>query len=217
MAETQVISWDQVNVDESISDAEQASSNDISNATPVGKFLCTIMGCDAIEKSFSKYNCIAANMKMRIDQVINIEQVIFDDKGKAIVREGEPVKKVQPVPADKAEKINALYVGRFVFDEINLLNVLEKEAMKNRRLFVAKKMRLITSDAKEIKTAAWAGSIGRQVIVETEWNSWKDKVTGEMRKNVKVGWSGYDFAPAATVAGGVTHIDSPADTEEFDI
>ncbi len=205
MAETQVIPWDQVNVDETITEADQAASNDLSVTTPVGRFLCTIVECNAVEKNFKNYACIAANLKLQIDSVIKIEQPIID-KGQPVKRNGEVIMKVQDIPADKLQGINALFAGRFIFDDINLFSPLEKEAMKNRRLFVAKRLRLISPTAKEIKTNAWPGAAGRKVIVETEHNSWEDKLTKEVKRNVKIGWSGYDYAPDGNSAdaGGDT-------------
>jgi len=226
MADVQVTPWDQVNVDEEISETDQAASNDISMSTPVGKFLCTVVACDAIENAMSAYTCYQANLKMRIDKVVKIEQPVFDKDKKPIVRNGEPVKKVLDVPADQVAKINALYAGRFIFDGINLYNPAEKEAMKNRRLFVAKRLGLITPQATSLPTSAWPGSIGRQVIVETEHNSWKikDKATGietgEIGRNVKVGWSGYDYTANAVIGAGGgqgTGADTSFNVEEFDI
>jgi len=222
MSETQVTPWDQVDVDEDITETDQAASNDISMSTPVGKFLCTVVACDAIENAMNAYTCYQANLKMRIDSVVKIEQVVTDKDKKPIVRNGEPVKKVLDVPADQVEKINALYAGRFIFDGINLFNPAEKEAMKNRRLFVAKRLGIMTDMAKNLPTSAWPGSVGRQVIVETEHNSWADKVTGEIKSNVKVGWSGYDYAAnagAGVVGAGATMTgeDTSFDPETFDI
>lgn len=209
MAETQVTPWDEINVDEAISETEQKASENLSVQTPVGRFLCTIVECNAVEKNFKLYSCYAANLKMRIDQVLKIEQPIMDGD-KPLKRNGEAVLKVQDIPASKIDGINALYAGRFIIDDVNLFNPMEKEAMKNRRLFVAKKIGLIKGNDTALKTSAWPGAVGLRVIVETEWNSWKDKDTAEVKKNVRVGWSGYDFAP-----------NNGADTsfypEEFDI
>ena len=224
MSDVQVTPWDQVDVDEEITETDQAASNDISMSTPVGKFLCTVVACDAIENAMNAYTCYQANLKMRIDSVLKIEQVVMDKDKKPIVRNGEPVKKVLDVTVDQVEKINSLYAGRFIFDGINLFNPAEKEAMKNRRLFVAKRLSIMTEKAKSLPTSAWPGAIGRQVIVETEHNSWEDKTTGEIKNNVKVGWSGYDYAAntGAGVAGagagaGGQGEDTSFNTEEFDI
>lgn len=219
MSETQVTPWDQINVDEEITETEQSASDNISVQTPVGLFLCTVVECGAVEKNFKNYTCYAANLKMRIDSVLEIEQAIIDN-GKPVKRNGEIVKKVQAVPAEKIDSINNLYTGRLIFDDINLFNPAEKEAMKNRRLFVAKRIGLITPQSTELKTSAWPGAVGRQVIVKTEWNSWKNKDTDEVKKNVKVSWDGYDYAANA---GGLTQpvdgeeADTSFNTEEFDI
>lgn len=214
MAETQVTPWDQINVDESITETDQAASNNLSVQTPVGKFLCTVVECGAIENQMKAYTCYAANLKMRIDKVLKIEQVILDN-GQPIKRNGEIVKKVQDIPADKADGINALYAGRFIFDGINLFNPAEKEAMKNRRLFVAKRLQIITPQATALPTSAWPSAIGRQVIVETAHNSWEDKLTKEVKSNVKVTWDGYDYA--VNGGGQATGADTSFNPDEFDI
>lgn len=218
MAETQVTPWDQINVDETITETEQASSNDLSTQTPVGHFLCTVVECGAVEKNFKNYSCYAANLKMRIDRVIKLEQTIIDN-GKPVKRNGEIVKKIQDVASDKIDSVNALYAGRFIFDDVSLFNPLEKETTKNRRLFVAKRLQLITPQSTELKTSAWPGAIGRQTIVKTTWNTWKDKDTGEIKKNVRVDYfDGYDYAAnAGGATGQTTGADTSFNTEEFDI
>ena len=197
MAETQITPWDQVNVDESITDTEQAASNDISTSTPVGKFLCRILECNAVEKNFKAYTCYAANLKFAIEKILELEQPLLDDKGQELKRNGEVALKKQPIPADKIEHFEMLHAGKFLFDDVNLYNPAEKEAMKKRRLFVAKKLQIITPQSVELPTSAWANAIGKKVIIETEWNTWKDKTTGEIKKNVKVAWSGYELADMA--------------------
>jgi hypothetical protein len=215
MADTQVIPWEQVNVDEEITETDQSASDNISVQTPVGQFLCTVTECGAVEKNFKAYSCYAANLKMQIDRVIKIEQTILDN-GQPVKRNGEIIKKVQDVPADKTEKINALYVGRFLFDDINLYNPMEKAAMKNRRLYVAKRLQIITPQSTALPTSAWVGAINKQVLVTTEWNSWKDKDTDEVKKNVKIGWSGYDYAKNAGRVDGAVNAGANQ-SEEFDI
>lgn len=222
MADTQTTPWDQINVDESVSEAEQAASNDISTSTPVGKFLCRVVECNAVEKSFKAYSCYAANLKLTIEKVIEIEQPIIDDKGQPIKRDGEIVQKIQPIPADKVDHFNNLHSGKFIFDDVNLFNPAEKEAMKNRRLFVAKNLQIITPDAVQLPTAAWANSVGCKTILTTEHNSWKDKTTGDIKKNVKVAWSGYELAETAyndDVPFGDDNNAEPenSDNEGFDI
>jgi len=187
-------SWDTIDVDETITATDHAVSNNLDIQTPVGVFLCEVLECTPIEKTFKAYSCMAAKLKMKIVDVLKVEQPLIDSKGQQIKREGEIVKKIQDIPANKKANVSALHVGRFVFDEINLAHPKEKDAMRNRRLFVAKKLGIITDQSTNLTTAMWAGAVGRQALVTTEWNSWEDKITQEIRKNVKVSWSGYDFA-----------------------
>ncbi|WP_273050855.1 hypothetical protein, partial [Pseudoalteromonas sp.] len=155
MADTQITPWNEINVDEDISEADQSASNDLSTTTPVGRLLCTVVECDAVEKSFKNYSCYAANLKMQIDSILKIEQPIIDN-GKPVKRNGEVIMKVQDIPENKIQEFNSLFAGRFVFDDVNLFSPSEKEAMKKRRLFVAKKLRLISPNATKIKTSVWA-------------------------------------------------------------
>lgn len=198
MVDTQVTPWDEIDVDESVSEIEQEASNDISMSVPVGKFLCTVVECNAVEKNFDKYTCVAAATKFQINEVIEIETVVLDKNQKPLIRDGEVVKKVIPVIAVDIEKINTLNAGKFIKDDITLHHVSEKPGTKSRRVFIAKKIGIITRAATEIKTKDWANSIGKKVIVITDWNQWKDKNTDEVRKNVRVKWDGYETAPAPT-------------------
>lgn len=198
MADTQTYNWDEVNVDETLSKADHEGAADLSNSTPVGKLLVTIVESKAVEKTFKEYSCIAANLKMRIDSVLEIEKPVIDDKGQPLKRNGEPVMKRQPIADDEKAKADMLYCGRFVFDDVNLHNQKEKEAMKKRRIFIANKVGIITGDTAKITGAMWGKDIiGKQAVVTTEWNAWEDKVTKEIKRNVKVAWDGYDFAETA--------------------
>jgi hypothetical protein len=225
MTETQTINWDLINATDTIDEAALAASEDISAQSPVGKFICTIMEpVEAIEKQFKAYSCYAAKLKMRIDAVLKIEQPVFDDKGAPIKRNGDFIMKVQDVPADKLAAISAKYSGRFVFDEIPLAHPKEKEAMKNRRLFVARRIGIISPQSVQLTSQQWQGAANRQVVIITEWNTWTDKDTDEKKKNVKVAWDGYDYAPANGSGGWNGGNGKPApghdtsfDPAEFDI
>ena len=208
MADTQTYDWDAVNVDESISEADQKASENLSTGSPVGKFLVTIVECAAVEKAFTSYSCIAANLKMRIDSVLELEQEVYDDKGQLVKRNGEVLMKRMPVAGEAKAKADALYCGRFIFDDVNLYHAMEKEAMKKRRIYVAKKIGLITSDSAKLTGAMWKNSPGKQVVVATEWNYWKDKNSGEQKRNVKVGWDAYDFASTAGAVAEATDFSS---------
>lgn len=186
--------WDQVDVEESITASDQKQSNSLDIQTPVGRLLCSVVECVPVEKNFDKYTCMAAKLKMKINGLVKLEQPLLNADGTPVKREGEIVMKVQDIPAEKKSEYEALFLGQFIFDEILLFHPKEKEATKRRRLFVAKKLGLITPSAQSIGAKEWAAAPGRDVIVTTEWNAWKDKNTGDLKRNVKVGWSGYEFA-----------------------
>lgn len=206
MAETQTYNWDEVEVNETITDEDQKAAENISSSYPVGKFLCTISASIARENAMAAYTCIAAVWKLRIDSVLELEQPVFDDKGQPVKRNGEQLIKVLPV-ADKAKKeADALHVGRFLpEDNINLFHIKEKEGMKKRRHHIAKRAGLISGGgSQELPAKSWGpGSVGRQVVVTTEWNEYAEKdkttkqLTGKMMKNVKIAWDGYDYAEVA--------------------
>lgn len=208
------IDWDVIDVDEEISESEQQQSNDLDITTPAGQYKFEVVSCDAVEKTFNKYSCIAAKLKMKITGILKIEQPLIDDKGQPVKRNGEVVKKVQLVKKSNRDKVDALYIGRFIFDEINLYNPAEKEAMKNRRLFVAKRLGIISPVSTVLPTSAWKNASGCTGIVETENNSWEKD--GELKSNVKVKWSGYDFIKQSD-AKNAKAAQADNDTEAFDI
>ncbi len=220
------LTWDEVDTDEEITQDEQVASQDISLTSPVGKFLCKITEVYPEEKTFNAYSCSAAVLKMRIDDVIEFERVLMGDDKKPIMHQGEEVKKVQKVPEDLKKIIMDLINGQFIKDDVNLFHPKEKPNTKKRRLFVAKKIGILKPNESKLPTSAWPGAVGNNVIVTTAWNHWKDKNTGEAKKNVKVLWDGYEFAPAfndsdidGTIKGGGDSVevgDTSFNTDEFD-
>lgn len=201
MADTQTYDWDSVHADEAITEQDQKAAENLSSSSPVGKFLCTIVESTAKENAMKEYTCMAASWKMRIDSVLELEQPVFDDKGVPVKRDGEQLMKVLPVKDDAKKAADLLCAGRFIFDDINLVHMKEKEGMKKRRLFIAKRAGLITNASTKMTARMWGpGAIGKQVVVTTAWNTWKDKNTGERKRNVKVTFDGYDYPEVAGAA-----------------
>ncbi|MFQ6610085.1 MAG: hypothetical protein ACE5D7_04720 [Fidelibacterota bacterium] len=223
MSET--LGWDQIDIQEEITEEEQKASDNISSTTPVGVFIITVVSSTPEEKTFNAYSCYAAKLKMRIEEVLKIEQPLLDGNGKKIMHEGKVVNRVQVVKPENAEKIKTLFAGQFIIDDINLFNPKEKEAMKKRRLFVAKKLGLINNMSRDMSSSVWANVAGSRAIVTTEWNHWKDKMTGQPKKNVKVAWDGYEYAPRETgmedkdldASFDIEAMDNQEKDEEFDI
>jgi hypothetical protein len=209
MADVQTYEWDQVDVDENVTETDLKQADNLGTGSPVGKFLCTLEDITARENQMKAYTCMAADLKLRIDRVIELEQPLVDEKtGQVIKRNNEVVMKRAPVKPEKQAEADAVYGGQYLYDTVNLANPKEKPTMKNRRLFVAKRLNIITDGATVIPTRAWPGAKGRQVIITTEWNHWEDKVTGEKKKNVKVAFDGYDF-PGNNGAGKVSAPPAP--------
>ena len=216
MSETQVTPWDEINVDETVSETDQAASEDISQAIPVGKFVCSIIECDAVEKVFKNYSCYAANLKMKIEDVLSVEQPLKDEKGNIIKRNGEVVMKVIDVGPEQKEKINALYNGRLIFDSIFLYDKREKDSVRNRRHFVAKKIGIMSPTSSSLSTSAWPNTVGRKVTVSTERRTWKDD--DNITKNtVKVAWGGYEAYSDQGPGENVASDDTSFDPDSFDI
>ncbi len=208
MAETVEMNWNEVDVDENISEQDQKASENVGVTTPVAKMLCTVAESSAVEKTFKEYSCIAASLKFRIDDVYELEMPVLDKNNNPIMRDGEPLVKRRPLNDKERAEANALYAGRTLFDEVNLYHAKEKEGMKNRRLFVAKRIGLISTESSQLTTKMWAAAPGKQTILTTEWNHWKDKMSGEARKNVRVGFSGYEAVKNAANQ-------APQDDEDF--
>lgn len=200
MADT-VIEWDSVVVSEKVTAADIKKAEQLSAQNPVGLFLCDVVDVTPLEKNLKEYSCVAAQLKLRVKRVLEIEKPVFDDAGKAVVRNGEPLMKVSPVldPKEK-EELDNLHGGLLMTDEVNFYNEKEKERMKNRRLFVARKIGILDEHSCELNGQMWRNAKGKEVIVRTEWNGWVDKVTKEAKKNVKVAFDGYESAATLTEA-----------------
>ena len=186
-----VLAWDEVSVDEPVTQDDYEQSRDISNTKPVGLFLCSITGIQPVEKNLKVYTCATASLDLRIDDVLEIEKPVFDDDGKPVLRNGEQLVKAMPVDGEEKAKANAVSKGTMLDDDVMLYHPSEKENTKRRRLYVAQQIGIIGPNDTKLTGDMWKKAVGMQVLVRTEWNSWKDKDTGEVKRNVKVGWDGY--------------------------
>ena len=82
MAEVTKMDWNEVaemaDVDEEISAQDQKDSEDIGfKSFPVGMFLVEVLESCGIEAALSNYTCIAANLKLGIQAIIEVEQDIL--------------------------------------------------------------------------------------------------------------------------------------------
>jgi len=228
MADVTVTPWDEVDVDETITEADQVAADQMDAEKQPGVFLCEVTECNAIEKTKKPKNavayvCYSAALKYKIHQVIELNQPIMGEDKKPIIREGVIVASMQPVADDKKEAISALYVGSTLQDEVDLYHPKETEFTKKRRIFVAQRMGLISKAETEMKSSIWPGSVGSMVIIKTQWNLWTN-AAGEKQKNIKIDFfAGYDFAskaPGLIEASKTIEVGDGAensDEEDFDI
>ena len=168
------LSWnDNIDVDEAIDEKDLKNAESLGRP-PAGRYLCKCIDSQPEQIEFKAYSCIGAVLKFEILKPLEIEG--------------------QPPTEDAAKEL----VGKIISDTIAMFSPMEKDGMKNRRVLVAKRMGLISNGADHISTDMWAnGVIGQKVIIDFEENSWKDKNTGEIKKNLKVAFDGYDYAEKA--------------------
>ncbi len=185
--------WDEVDdqIEETVSKEDQEKADSIADMMPVGKFLVEVVESKAIEKTLSKYSCLAAKLRFKIHGVIQLEQPVMIE-GKQLNINGIDQFVVKPVEEKDKKKYNKMYVGNTkITDEINLYSPSEKQGMKDRRIFIATRLGII--EGGNLNNSSWANAVGKFVIISTERNKWTDKKTGEPRENVRVGFTGYEY------------------------
>lgn len=172
---------------ENVSDhLEKVTEEEVRNAEsmgriPAGKFLVTCVESTPKEIALTNYNCIAANLKFQVNKVLQIE--------------GKPVD----------SKDYQDFESKPIWDTIFLHNPLEKDGMRKRRIFIAKRMGLLQNGNQELSNKVWAHDvINKQVILTTEENEWEDKMTGALKKNIRVAFNGYEQVANQPSATGTT-------------
>lgn len=166
------LNWDdpQVGGDETYTE-DDVKSAEAMGKMPLGRFLCTCAESTPKQMDFSAYSCIAANLKWRVDRVLELG-------GKAI--EG-----------DEADE----FIGRFMYDDIAMFAPEEKDGMRKRRILIAKRVGLISTPDGTITKSMWAtGIIGKCAVITNEDQKSKDGT----KTYRKIAFSGYESADAAT-------------------
>jgi hypothetical protein len=166
------LKWEQLSIADERLTAQEIKDSDSGGKLPPGKWLCTVESSFPKEAKLKEYTCFAATLKLRIDEVIELN--------------GKPVKDGE----------GDSYEGQFIFDDIMLPHPEEKQAMKNRRIHVARRLGLIGEDAGRLTMKMWADDVvGKRVIVFTEDQEYTDKSGNKKTAKGKVPFfDGYDFA-----------------------
>jgi hypothetical protein len=74
MSETKALNWDDPQIDptENITEEDVKSAEQLWSRIPVGRYLCTCVESVPRQVDFKEYSCIAANLKWRIDKVLDL-------------------------------------------------------------------------------------------------------------------------------------------------
>jgi len=173
------LKWDdpQVGKDETYSE-DDVKAAEAMGKFPLGRFLCLCVGSEPRQKDFKAYSCIAANLKWKVERVLELD-------GKVI--EG-----------DEADDI----IGRFIYDDICLYSPEEKDGTHKRRILIAKRTGLIDSSDGTITKAMWAtGIIGKRAIITNE-----DSKDGKYRNVAFSGYESADNAANSAPADNFEEI-----------
>ena len=195
-----VMDWDDVEEiveDDEISEEDQAGSDDISLKNFVGQARCLISAINGIEKRNKErdYTFIAMRPEFTILEIITCDMPLMNDS-KPVIRNGDIVTKVRPLSEKELRLKTKEFVGKYGGkDEIAMFHPKEKKGTKNRRLFSAKKIGLIDPSATAMKVGQWKDAIGKEVIVDFEWNTWNKKNEDGTFEKITTGnrvkWDGY--------------------------
>ena len=184
MADQKTLSWNDegINIDEDVTEEDQKAAEAMGRVV-VGRYLCKCVASEPRQKDFTEYSCIAANLKLEIEKVLEMNGVaVKKDEGEA-------------------------YEGRAIFDDVALYSPKEKDGMRKRRILIAKRMGLIGGSDDKITKAMWStGIIGKRAIInyiEEEYVD-KNKIT---KKSRKVAFDGYDDCSGIEVSDTSPDID----------
>ena len=148
----EVISWNDIDIEaEEVTKEEAEDIKSGPDRIPWGKFEATIIESTLKQMNFDRYSCIGVKISLRADKWIEVE--------------GQPVTIAQQ---------NELH-HKIQYDDIALYNPAEKEGMAKHRKAVALRLGLIRPGEQLTKEIWQKGTIGIQIVVETEKSTYTDK------------------------------------------
>lgn len=153
------LNWDFVDSEENITKEDIDNAESMGKA-PVGKYLCTVESSKPKKRNPDDApSYFVAGLKHRIDRVIEIN-------GRAATEEDQ----------DR-------WTGKFIFDDVSLPREDEPEALKNRRIMIAKRAGIISNTSTRIPKNAWRELIiGKQFLIDHIDQT--DKKTGKVYRQV---------------------------------
>ena len=171
---TDELQWGDVSKDENVSEKDIKNA-EAGSKPPIGQYICTVEESKPKQRNpKDKPSYFVANLKMRIDEVIQLD-------GK-------------PVSGDEGEQ----YEGRFIFDSISLSRDDEPDALRNRRILVAKRGGIITGSSTKIPANTWSELIiGKRFLITYIEEQYEDFKTKQMKTARKVAFDGFDVPDRA--------------------
>jgi len=201
----EVYDWNELDDEEfEITEEDQQNSEDLSFKQFLGIGLYEVVNSEAIEGSWIDYCPWVALITYRLIGIIEAHMPLLDDNKKPIKKNGEIVKR-QRILTDKEKELFSADIGAELKDKIALTHPEEKQGTKNRRLKAAKCLGIMTSDDRTETRKMWRDAPGKQVIITTVVNGWRNKETKEwIERGIKIPFDGYK----------AVNIDKPDETEE---
>ena len=152
---------------------EAVTEEDIKNAdsgggVSVGKYLTEVIASyPTLAKPKGKPSYYVAKLKHKVERVIEINR--------------------KPVSGDEGD----IYIGRFIWDRVSMPTQDESDAIRNRRITIAKRGGIISDSSTNIPNNAFSKLIiGKKYIVEVVENQYTDE-NGNKKSNNQIAMFGY--------------------------
>ncbi len=190
--DVEIYDWNEIDDEEfEVTEEDQENSEDLSFKQFLGVGLYEAVSSEAIEGSWIEYCPWVALVTYRLVDVIEAYMPLIDEDGKKIEKNGVVVTR-QRALTDKEKKAFSGEIGAELKDKVALPHPAEKGGTKKRRLNVAKCLGIMTNDDRSETMKMWRDAPGKQVIITTVVNGWKDKKTDEwIERGIKIPYDGY--------------------------
>lgn len=201
----EVYDWTELDDEEfEVTEEDHQKSDDLSYKQFLGVGLYEAIKSEAIEGTRYDYCPWMAHVTYKLIEPIEAHMPLIDDNKKPVKKDGVVVKR-QRILTDKEKELFSSDIGAELIDDIALMHPEEKPGTKNRRLNVAKCLGIMTSDDRTETRKMWRDVPGKQVIITTVVNGWRDQNTKEwIERGIKIPYNGYK----------AVNIDNPDETEE---
>lgn len=172
---TDELTWDQVYEEEEVTE-DDIKNAESSGRVPAGKYLCVVESTKPkLVNPEGKPSYHVAALKHKVEEVVELN-------GKT-------------VSGDEGDQ----YIGRFIWDDVILAKPDEAEALRKRRIVIAKRGGMISDSSSKIPGNTWSELIvGKRFLLTVEDNEYTPKGKTMPVKNTRVAMFGYE-APEAAV------------------